>query len=220
MPVAFPHSAPAASGRWGLWGWVVVLALVPLMAWADGLFGTIEIRSNRVASIPKWVDVLARIQKEDLLGQCTSGLCKTKRQRWYEMVQDARTEGRFNQMVLVNRWVNRASYIEDINLWGKSDFWETPGLFVDKNGDCEDYAITKYYTLKALGWPEESLRLVVLHDAVRDMPHAVLAVTLNDENYILDNLATEPLPDRYLKQYTPYYAVNATTRWVFIKPSE
>lgn len=188
--------------------------------WAAGLFGMIEIRANSIDSIPKWVDVLGRIDNEALLAKCRNSECKGRQQDWYEMVQDLRGQSRFAQMVGVHRWLNRYKYITDDRLWGKSDFWETPGQFVTMSGDCEDYSIAKYYTLKALGWRDEDLRVVVLQDTVRGIPHAVLAVNFEGENYILDNLATEPLQDKYLRQYTPYYAVNATSRWVFIKPME
>jgi predicted transglutaminase-like cysteine proteinase len=187
-------------------------------AHAEGLFGMVEIRSNRVESIPKWVNVLERTRQEDMLGRCESDLCKGARKRWFDMVQDEREEDRYAQMVVVNRWLNNHRYITDYDLWGKSDFWETPGQFVDKSGDCEDYAIAKYYTLRMLGWPEDDLRLVVLYDSMRQMPHAVLAVRYNGENYLLDNLSTQPIPDKFVHQYTPYYAINAQHRWVFIKP--
>lgn len=200
-------------------------AIVALMlagaspAWAAGLFGLTEIKANTVSSIPKWVDVLQRIANEDLYGRCMSQVaCGGKREDWYEMLGRNMNASRMAQMTAVNSWVNASPYITDDRLWGRSDYWETPGQFIDKSGDCEDYAITKYYSLKRLGWPERDLRLVVVHDAVRDIPHAVLAVKLDGETYILDNLATEPLQDRYVTQYTPYYAVNSESRWVFIKP--
>lgn len=198
---------------------LVMLGLAP-QVWAAGLFGMIEIKANSIESIPKWVDALRRIRAEDLSGKCESGACKGRQAEWYDMVKDERQENRFAQMVAVNRWINRYKYITDDRLWGVSDYWETPGQFVELSGDCEDYAIAKYYTLRTLGWRDEDLRLVVLRDMVRDIPHAVLAVNYKDETYILDNLSTEPLQDKYITQYTPYYAVNSTSRWVFIKPME
>lgn len=197
---------------------LLALASLPAVPWAAGLFGNVELRSDRIASIPKWMDVLGRIDAEDLMGKCAAGQCSGKQAAWFDMVEEQRGNSRFEQMVRVNRWLNRYTYITDSRLWGKSDYWETPGVFVRKSGDCEDYAIAKYYTLKALGWREDNLRVVVVHDAVRDIPHAILAVKYNGTNYILDNLATEPLQDKYVRQYTPYYAVNADSRWVFIKP--
>jgi predicted transglutaminase-like cysteine proteinase len=195
-----------------------LLVSVSSASWAAGLFGMLEIRAPTIDSIQIWVVALGRINTENLQGKCAAGQCDNRQEEWYQMVQDLRGKGRFEQMVGVHRWLNRYKYITDDRLWGKSDFWETPGQFVEMSGDCEDYSIAKYYTLRVLGWRDEDLRLVVLRDTIRDIPHAVLAVNYDGENYILDNLASEPLQDRYLKQYTPYYAVNSTTRWVFIQP--
>ncbi|MBI1308670.1 MAG: hypothetical protein GC129_02280 [Proteobacteria bacterium] len=194
--------------------------VVSAQAMAAGLFGMVEIKANRIDSIPKWVDVLERTSSEDLYDRCNLGdsACKGRRPGWFAMVQRARGMTPEEQMRAVNSWVNNHPYITDDQLWGKSDYWETPGQFVDRSGDCEDYAITKYYTLKSLGWDENDLRMAVVQDTVRNIPHAILAVRLGENSYILDNLATEPLLDRYVKQYTPYYAVNAYSRWVFIKP--
>lgn len=196
-------------------------AMVAGNAFAAGLFGMMEIKANRIDSIPKWVDVLGRMRTEDMEGRCNLGSqCSGERAAWFAMYQRQGSETPYRQMVKVNDWVNDYPYITDDDLWGRSDYWATPGIFVDKSGDCEDYAITKYYTFKALGWDESDLRLVVVHDAVRDIPHAVLAVKIGGEEYILDNLSTQPLLDRYVRQYTPYYAVNARSRWVFVNMGE
>lgn len=199
---------------------LVVLAFtVAVPAWAD-LFGAESVRTTNVASIPKWTGVMARMEAENLRGKCAGGGCEDMQGRWAEKLAEWRTEDRETQMRLVNRWLNQRPYIEDINNWGKSDYWVPPGVFLDRSGDCEDYAIAKYYTLKALGWDESSLRLVVLRDRVRGIAHAVLAVRLNGTQYILDNLSTEPLPDTMIRQYAPYYAINATHRWVFMRPED
>ncbi|NBV54194.1 MAG: hypothetical protein EBR79_00545 [Proteobacteria bacterium] len=198
---------------------LLVFAVLPLPGWASGLFGMIEIQMDRIESIPKWVRALERIRAENMFGLCKRGDCPAKRDAWYAELAEWRGMSAEEQMVRVNRWVNRFDYITDDDNWGMSDYWETPGEFIQRSGDCEDYAILKYYTLRALGWPESALRMVVVHDAVRDIPHAVLAVELEGQNYILDNLATEPLRDEYVRQYTPYYAVNARSRWVFVKPA-
>ena len=198
--------------------WVAaVLAALPLAAHAD-LFGISSVRTTNTQSIPKWLDVLGRTGSENLRSTCEGGGCSGLRADWATRLPEWRGLGRFEQMVQVNRWMNRQPYIEDIDNWGRSDYWATPGQFLNRSGDCEDYSIAKYYTLKALGWPEDSLRLVVLRDQVRGIAHAVLAVEYNGENYILDNLSTEPLPDRYIRQYSPYYAINARNRWVFLRP--
>ena len=196
---------------------LLVAVCLPLAAWAD-LFGMTSVRTTNVQSIPKWTEVLRRTTGEDLSGTCRSGACRGLRADWWERLAEWQTLGRYEQMVQVHRWFNRQPYIEDIDNWGRSDYWTTPTQFLTRSGDCEDYSIAKYYTLKALGWPESSLRLVVLRDTVRQLAHAVLAVKLGEEEYILDNLSSEPLPDRVIKQYSPYYAINAQHRWVFLRP--
>jgi predicted transglutaminase-like cysteine proteinase len=190
--------------------------VVPGVVRAD-LFGFSSVRSNNIESIPKWTDVLARSNTEDLATTCAQGDCRGLRAAWWQQLGYWRTLGRAEQLREVHRWLNRQPYIEDIDNWGRSDYWETPRQFLTRSGDCEDYSIAKYQTLRALGWPESSLRLVVLRDTVRGLAHAVLAVRWAGEEYILDNLSTEPLPDRLLRQYAPYYAINAEHRWVFLR---
>ena len=42
--------------------------------------------------------------------------------------------------------MNRSPYIVDPINWGVKDYWESPGQFFSRKGDCEDYAIAKYLT--------------------------------------------------------------------------
>jgi predicted transglutaminase-like cysteine proteinase len=202
--------------RWVTFGLGVMSSLVVMPAWAE-LFGGTAVRTRNVASIPKWMDVLGRTRVEALLGRCQENNCPSKATRWYGQLADWQGMGRYEQMVRVNRFVNGYPYITDDDLLGVRDYWQTPGDFLRQSGDCEDYAITKYYTLKALGWPESALRLVIVRDAVRGIAHAVLAVKHGGVDYILDNLATEPLADKYVRQYSPYYAINAEYRWVYLR---
>jgi predicted transglutaminase-like cysteine proteinase len=213
------------AGMGQAWAQVDATANAPLLATpappvASGrLFGQLGIKAGSIASLPKWTGLLRRMGEENLLGQCAAGRnCQGKAAEWFADVQAWRGEDRRTQMLAVQRMVNQMPYFEDRDVWNRSDYWATPREFLASSGDCEDYAITKYYSLKALGWPERDLRLVVLHDDERDTAHAVLAVRLENQTYILDNLLTEPLPDRFLRQYRPYYAVNAEARWVFVAP--
>ena len=74
--------------------------------------------------------------------------------------------------------------------------------------------------MRQLGFTPEQLRLVVVRDVVRDLAHAVLAVYLDDQVYILDNLTKAVLPQEQIGQYVPYYSVNETTRWAHVAPVE
>ena len=132
---------------------------------------------------------------------------------WLALLRGLEPEARLRQVRAINSFVNRWQYKADDENYGKRDYWATPLEFFRRSGDCEDYAIAKYQSLRLLGLPPEALRLVVVQDTVRDLPHAVLAVYLADEVYILDNLTDAVLPQRRVTNYVPYYSVNEVTRW-------
>ena len=85
------------------------------------------------------------------------------------------------QVEAVHRFVNGWTYRADADNYGRSDYWATPLEFFRRSGDCEDYVIAKYRSLRLLGLRPDQLRMVVVQDVVRDLPHAVLAVYLGDE---------------------------------------
>jgi predicted transglutaminase-like cysteine proteinase len=192
-------------------------------AHAEGLFGMLEIRGNSIASFTKWVDVLARIRRENgILEACEhGGNCPSNGSaRWREMMAAAQSMDAAGQMRAVNRFFNGFPYIEDITNYGVSDYWATPLQFMRKSGDCEDYAIAKFVSLRMLGWDNDDLRIVIVRDKIRDVNHAVLAANLGGREMILDNLASQPLPSQTVIQYSPYYAVNETSRWIFLNPAQ
>ena len=98
------------------------------------------------------------------------------------------------------------------------DYWATPLEFLDRSGDCEDYAIIKYVSLKALGFPVEKMRIVVVQDVVRNIAHAVLAVYIDDDILIMDSLVEGILSQKFVTSYSPRYSVNEKTRWAHITP--
>ena len=117
----------------------------------------------------------------------------------------------------VNSFWNTWPYVEDIVNWKQEDYWEIPAEFLKKSGDCEDYSIIKYFTLKELGVAPESMRIVVVRDTIRNFAHAVLVVYLNGDAFILDNLSNSVLSHTKLRQYSPQYSVNEFGRWAHMK---
>ena len=139
---------------------------------------------------------------------------------WQSVVRTQRGRPPIEQIQAVNRFLNEWRYKSDDQNYGRRDYWATPLEFLRHSGDCEDYAIAKYVTLRQLGFMPEQLRLVVVRDVIRDLAHAVLAVYVDEEVYILDNLTKAVLPQERIGQYVPYYSVNETTRWAHVAPVE
>ena len=115
----------------------------------------------------------------------------------------------------VNRFVNLIPYQEDQITYGKSDYWASPLEFLVNAGDCEDYAIAKYISLRQLRMPATDLKMVVLQDTLRDLAHAVLAVRLDGSILVLDNNDYQIASPKDLPHYSPYYAVNENQQWYY-----
>lgn len=91
-------------------------------------------------------------------------------------------------------WNNNVSYGDDVALKGK-DHWQGPGeTWKRKTGDCDDYAIAKYYTLLSMGVPEKDVELVsVVYDTGYNDPmlHVVVLVTDSRGVWVLDSAVPE-----------------------------
>ncbi|WEK03739.1 MAG: transglutaminase-like cysteine peptidase [Candidatus Devosia phytovorans] len=106
---------------------------------------------------------------------------------------------------MANRSVNGAmTYRDDRQVWGTSDHWATPVEMAARGaGDCEDYAIAKYWLLRSLGVADENLQLVILQDTRRQVFHAVLVAHMTTGSYVLDNVSNRLQADSAYGQYQP-----------------
>jgi len=96
----------------------------------------------------------------------------------------------------VNDYFNKIVSSNDIDIWGENDYWATPNEFISKGmGDCEDFAIAKYVTLRELGIASSQLMvLIVSVDGMKEH-HAVLGYkNKNHQIMVLDNLSWKILP--------------------------
>ena len=200
-----------------------LLAMAPSAASAASpLFGTSEFRAASLDALPKWQRVLGQIEREQATYRAcarASEACPSRAAvAWQSVVRSQLGRPSIDQLQAVNRFLNDWRYKADDQNYGRRDHWATPLEFLRYSGDCEDYAIAKYVTLRQLGFAPEQLRVVVVRDVVRDLAHAVLAVYLDDEVYILDNLTKAVLPQERISHYVPYYSINESTRWAHVPP--
>ena len=182
------------------------------------LFGTVEFRAP-LKDIPKWERVLRLEQKRPTFGvEAQSRMSPAVAARWASLREKIKDLPLMEKAKAVNNFFNQWPYKSDIMLWGVTDYWETPAEFLGKSGDCEDYAISKYYALRSLDVPAKQLRIVALRDTIRNLGHAVLAVYIDGNAYILDNLSNMVLVHTRLTHYAPQFSVNEEFRWAHIKP--
>ena len=112
----------------------------------------------------------------------------------------------------VNQFFNRTPPISDRELWHVDDYWATPAEMLSANGgDCEDYAIAKYFALKELGVPVAKLRLVYARTwYAANEAHMVLAYydSPDADPLILDNLDGVISSAASRPDLTPVYTFN------------
>jgi len=117
----------------------------------------------------------------------------------------------------INRKVNDAIWPEDdLKHYGRAEFWTIP---TDGYGDCDDYAVTKRKELLDAGFPVSALRLAVVYSP-RTARHAVLTVTTDKGDLVLDNMA-ETIVSWNATDYTwiERQAAVDPMKWVSLRPN-
>lgn len=123
------------------------------------------------------------------------------------------------RLALVNSYFNqRLLFREDMEVWGVIDYWASPLESLNKGrGDCEDYAIAKYFTLVAAGTPVAKLRMVYVRAQLdgKSLAHMVLAYYAQPgaEPLILDNLIGEVRPASARSDLQPVFSFNTEGLW-------
>lgn len=119
----------------------------------------------------------------------------------------------------INDFFNRRlAFREDAATWGMPDYWASPLESLERRaGDCEDYAIAKYFSLAAAGVPTARLRMVYVRARMQgqSLAHMVLAYYAqpDGEPLILDNLRPEVLPASARADLTPVFSFNTEGLW-------
>lgn len=121
------------------------------------------------------------------------------------------------QLARVNDFFNTIPFAEDQQHWGRSDYWATPvELLTSGRGDCEDYAIAKYFTLRQLGIPAEQLRITYVRATRPAQAHMVLAYYEHpdDDPLVLDNLDPQIRPASERDDLKPVWGFNGESIWL------
>lgn len=197
---------------------LVVISFFPLPAAATGLFGSNESHQTNLDIFPQWLSVLDR----HIIEKTPNGRCDSKQfnrchlNSWLTYLETLKGLSTRAQLEKINRYANKKDYILDIDNYALEDYWAIPKQFLNRGGDCEDYAITKLLSLRWLGHQRLQSRIVVLQDANLGIPHAVLAVYLDGDTLILDNQVNEIISHRNILHYIPIYSLDEKQWWIHL----
>lgn len=163
------------------------------------------------------------------------GRAKKRLTKWQDFILKNQNKDEMKKLRLVNRYFNAIPYYTDERLWKKNDYWATPvEMLVNYGGDCEDYSIAKYFTLREMGVEEDRLRIMYVKASRSrggrsrigsglnaNQAHVVLGYypSPTSQPLILDNLTGRIKPASERKDLKPVYSYNAKLLWKAISRS-
>jgi predicted transglutaminase-like cysteine proteinase len=136
---------------------------------------------------------------------------------WENLIITDNSQTELEKLEKVNQFFNQMEFVEDIDHWGNKDYWATPIEFLGtQGGDCEDFTIAKYFTLKAMGIEEEKLNLTYVKALTYNVHHMVLTYfsTPGSEPLVLDNIVADIKPASQRRDLLPIYSFNGTGLWL------
>ena len=141
-------------------------------------------------------------------------------QRWQILSKSELGLNDLDKLRLVNNFFNEVPSVSDLQHWHKQDYWATPlEMLASNGGDCEDFAIGKYFTLRELGVPDERLKITYVKARLaptgQSVAHMVLTyyATPEAEPLVLDNLNGAIKLAHERLDLTPLYSFNASGLW-------
>ncbi len=132
---------------------------------------------------------------------------------WQNLLATQKQGSELEKLKVVNLFFNKqVRYVEDIDLWREVDYWETPIEALWKGaGDCEDYAIAKYFSLRHLGVASDKLRITYVKALRQNRAHMVLTYYSSPDAMplVLDSLIDPIKPAAERTDLLPVYSFNA-----------
>lgn len=184
--------------------WLAAVVVTATFAWFPGWLEA------------DWDFTLIARRAEALYGPLGAG--RARIEAWQRVLADEAGADEQEQLRAVNDFFNRQlRFTDDLGLWHQVDYWATPVEALLKGaGDCEDFAIAKYVSLRHLGVPAQKLRITYVKALRLNQAHMVLTwyASPDAEPLVLDNLIPQIRPASQRQDLLPVYAFNAEGLWL------
>lgn len=145
--------------------------------------------------------------------QLAGNLAQARLTSWQQLISNSTTLDTTGKLRAANQLINNSiRYASDQQTWGQEEYWATPAETLKRGqGDCEDLAIAKYFTLINMGIPARQLRLTHVKALSSNSAHMVLAYypSPQAQPLILDNLNGRILPIGQRPDLLAIYSFNA-----------
>ena len=137
------------------------------------------------------------------------GFAKRRAFALVQMMNSVRDASEMEKLEAVNDYFNETPYVSDMKIYGISDYWATRyELIGNDKGDCEDFVIAKYFTLKELGVPISKMFMTYAKSITYKTGHLVLTYyeTPKSIPIVLDNYNLKILPASTRVDLVPVYS--------------
>ncbi|MBL1418417.1 MAG: transglutaminase-like cysteine peptidase [Moritella sp.] len=164
-------------------------------------------------SVPKLNDQKIIAALSDNYGQRAA----LRGRAWLAIMANSGDASTADKLAKINSFFNQLQFIDDSKLWGVENYWATPIEFIGVNGgDCEDFAIAKYFSLLELGIADEKMRITMVKSLTLNQYHMVVAYypTPGAVPLILDNIDGEIKPADQRNDLLPVYSFNGKQLWL------
>lgn len=144
-------------------------------------------------------------------------VARQRLEKWDSLMRTDPSIQEKEKLQRVNDFFNQLRFVSDKIHWKKNDYWATPIEFLSTNGgDCEDFALAKYFTLRELGVSDKKLRLTYVKAIRLNQAHMVLSYfeTPSSEPLLLDNLDKEIRRASKRRDLVPVYSFNGKGLWL------
>jgi predicted transglutaminase-like cysteine proteinase len=205
VPFLFSFRCPVILLKREFWLWLILLVglVTYTLAWTE--------KSGIPESVIRWV--------EDRYG----GDARERVEDWNALIHRYKNSDEKIKLTVVNDFFNDVPYYSDYRLWGQKDYWATPiEMLAEDGGDCEDYAIAKYYTLRQMGVDDTKLRISYVKALRLNEAHMVLTYyeTPSSVPLVLDNVETYIEKATERTDLEPVYSFNGDGLWLAVKRAE
>lgn len=195
-----------------IFAFLVVPTAGVVAASSDQLLNSPGKRAAPITALPQWQRILQNHPRQITQTQ------SPQYREWQQFISSIQGEPKLRQMLKVNQWFRKYNYKLDAHVFGEDDYWATPVEFLQRGGDCEDYAIIKYMTLRQLGFAPNDMKVAMVYDVYSGTDHSFLIVNHDGAEFVMDNREKVSVSRYMKKRYKMHFAFNEYTLWTYTKP--
>ncbi len=168
--------------------------------------------NDGIDNLPKWERLIKFYEMQNLKSPSPEYM------QWWKFIRSLKNIHPAKQIEYVNTELNKFPYKQDNWIYQRNDHWASPSEFLKNGGDCEDFAIIKYMTLRRLGFRADQMKIAMVYDIYSGTDHSYLVVDYGKQIFVLDSREQQTSPHIFAKRFKAHYSFNENGIWRYESP--